>query len=132
MNDPRQFKAPYNPKERIWHESDRLCAAHSAGRELPVKILDLAEFDLHLDLVPVHGLREQLEIGALLMGDLKSILVDKPAGYSDWLAADEAALDCITTHRPKVRRLCGSDCETLACGKPLATCVNFNKIITSL
>ena len=54
MTDPRRFKAPFNPKERIWQEADRLRAAHPAGRELPVKILDL-----------------------LLMGDLKSILVDK-------------------------------------------------------
>lgn len=77
MNDPRQFKAPFIPKERIWQEADRLRAAHPAGRELPVKVLDLAEFDLHLDLVPVNGLREQLDIDALLMGDLKSILVDK-------------------------------------------------------
>ncbi len=82
MNDPRKFKAPYHPKERIWHEADRLRAAHPAGRELPVKILDLAEFDLHLDLVPVNGLREQLDIDALLMGDLKSILVDKRAFMS--------------------------------------------------
>jgi hypothetical protein len=76
LNDPRKFKAPYNPKERIWQEADRLRAAHPAGRELPVRILDLAEFDLHLGLVPVNGLREQLDIDALLMGDLKSILVD--------------------------------------------------------
>jgi len=62
LNDPRKFKAPYNPKERIWQEADRLRAAHPAGRELPVKVLDLAEFDLHLDLVPVNGLREQLDI----------------------------------------------------------------------
>jgi len=47
-----------------------------------VKVLDLAEFDLHLDLVPVNGLREQLDIDALLMGDLKSILVDKRAFMS--------------------------------------------------
>ena len=39
-----------------------------------MKVLDLAEFDLHLDLVPVNGLREQLDMDALLMGDLKSIL----------------------------------------------------------
>lgn len=82
MNDPHKFKAPYNPKERIWQEADRLRATHPAGRELPVNVLDLAEFDLHLDLVPVHGLREQLDIDALLMGDLKSILVDKRAFMS--------------------------------------------------
>ena len=149
MIDPRKFKAPYIPKERIWQEADQLRIAHPAGRSLSVKVLDLAEFDLHLDLVPVNGLREQLDIDALLMGDLKSILVDKrafmsprleyrlrfsvaheigdlipayefagrllvppdalreafqtavqtaqAAGYSDWLAADEAALDYIAT-----------------------------------
>lgn len=50
---------------------------HPAGRELPVAILDLAEFDLGLDLIPMDGLREQLDIDALLMGDLLWILLDK-------------------------------------------------------
>lgn len=82
MIDPRRFKAPYIPKERIWQEADRLRAAHPAGRSLPVKVLDLAEFDLDLDLVPVSGLREELDIEALLMGDLRSILVDRHAFMS--------------------------------------------------
>ena len=82
MTDPRKFKAPFIPKERIWQEADRLRAAHPAGQSLPVRILDLAEFDLGLDLVPVDGLREQLDIDALLMGDLRSILLDKRAFMS--------------------------------------------------
>ncbi|MBI2929731.1 MAG: ImmA/IrrE family metallo-endopeptidase [Verrucomicrobia bacterium] len=77
MNDPRRFKAPYISKERIWQEADRLRAAHPAGAFLPVRALDLAEFDLGLELVPIGGLREQLDIEALLMGDLRTILVDK-------------------------------------------------------
>ncbi len=52
-------------------------AAYPAGCSLPVQVLDLAEFDLSLELIPTDGLREQLDIDALLMGDLKSILVDK-------------------------------------------------------
>ena len=79
MNDPRHFKAPFISKERIWQEADRLRAAHPGGRSLPVRILDLAEFDLGLELIPVDGLREQLDIESLLMGDLTSILVDKLA-----------------------------------------------------
>ena len=51
MTDPRKFKAPYNPKERIWQEADRLRTALPGGHSLPVKVLDLAEFDLRLDLV---------------------------------------------------------------------------------
>ncbi len=76
MTDPRKFKAPYNPKERIWQEADRVRAAHPATGPLRVgrgeggrrsgevspsyiNVLDLAEFDLGLDLVPVDGLREE-------------------------------------------------------------------------
>jgi hypothetical protein len=66
VTDPRKFKAPYNPKERIWQEADRVRAAYPAGRLLPVQVLDLAEFDLGLDLIPTDGLREQLDIDALL------------------------------------------------------------------
>lgn len=99
MTDPRKFKAPYNPKERIWQEADRLRAAHPAAAPLRVgrgeggqrpgevsscivQVLDLAEFDLGLDLVPANRLREQLDIEALLMGDLRSILVDRRAFMS--------------------------------------------------
>jgi len=32
VTDPRKFKAPFIPKERIWQEADRLRAAHPAGR----------------------------------------------------------------------------------------------------
>lgn len=79
MIDPGKFKAPFIPKDRIWQEADALRAKHPSGRCLPVQVLDLAEFDLGLSLIPVDGLREQLDIEALLMGDLSSILVDKRA-----------------------------------------------------
>ena len=79
MKDPANFKAPFIPKEQIWREIEKLRAAHPTGRIVPVPVLDLAEFDLALDLIPADGLRDQLEIDALLMGDLKSILVDRRA-----------------------------------------------------
>lgn len=79
MNDPGKFKAPFIPKERIWQETEKLRAAYPAGRAVPVQVLELAEFDLGLELIPAEGLREELEMDALLMGDLKSILVDRRA-----------------------------------------------------
>ncbi len=82
MTNPRKFKAPFISKERIWQEADRLRATHPAGRGLPVQVLDLAEFDLGLDLIPADRLREHLDIEALLMGDLKSVLVDQRAFMS--------------------------------------------------
>jgi hypothetical protein len=77
MIDPRKFKAPVHPKEQIWREVEKLRAASPAPRSLPVPVFDLAQFDLGLDLVPVEGLSEQLDIDALLIGDLRSILLDK-------------------------------------------------------
>ncbi len=79
MNDPRRFKAPFIPKERIWQAAETLRAAHPAGRRVPVEVLELAEFDLGLELIPAEGLREKLEIDALLMGNLQSVLVDRRA-----------------------------------------------------
>jgi hypothetical protein len=79
VTDPRRFKAPFIPKERIWQEADRLRETYVSGRTPPVKVLDLAEFDLGLDLIPASGLREEVDIDALLMGDLTSILVDRHA-----------------------------------------------------
>lgn len=35
MTDTRKFKAPANPKERIWQETNRLRTAHREGRSLP-------------------------------------------------------------------------------------------------
>lgn len=77
MNDPRKFKAPFIPKERIWQAAEKLRAAYAAGRRVPVEVLELAEFDLGLELIPAEGLREELEIDALLMGNLRSVLVDR-------------------------------------------------------
>jgi hypothetical protein len=57
VNDPRKFKAPFIPKERIWQEADRLRAAHPAGRKLPVQVLDLAEFDF----APISSISFALE-----------------------------------------------------------------------
>ena len=42
--------------------------------DLPVNVLDLAEFDLGLDLVPAYALTEECDTDAVLLGDLKTIL----------------------------------------------------------
>jgi IrrE N-terminal-like domain len=75
--DPREFQAPFLSKARIWAEADKLRAAHPSGCSFPVNVLDLAEFDLGLELVPADGLREECDTEAILLGDLKTILVDK-------------------------------------------------------
>jgi len=59
LNRPDKFKAPFIPKERIWQEAEKLRANYPAAHKMPVPVLELAEFDLGLDLIPAEGLREQ-------------------------------------------------------------------------
>lgn len=75
--DPRQFRAPYITKDRIWKAADELRAKFASGAQLPVNVLDMAEFDLGLEIVPADNLRERCDTEAILLGDLQTIIVDK-------------------------------------------------------
>jgi IrrE N-terminal-like domain len=75
--DPKRFRAPFIPKDRIWKEADGLRAKFASGAKIPINVLDMAEFDLGLEIVPADGLRERCDTEAILLGDLKTILVDK-------------------------------------------------------
>lgn len=77
--DPWRFKAPYLRRAKIWDEADGLRARFPSGATLPVPVLDLAEFDLGLELVPKARLRQAGDIEALLLGDLRTIVVDRDA-----------------------------------------------------
>jgi hypothetical protein len=77
--DARNFRAPFLPPDQIWKRADEVREKYPAGRSFPVEVLDLAEFDLGLELVPADGLRRLCDTEAVLLGDLKTILVDKDA-----------------------------------------------------
>jgi hypothetical protein len=72
--DARHFKAPYLRRTDIWKEADGLRQRLLTQATLPVPVLDLAEFDLGLELVPKTNLRRADDIDALLPGDLKTIV----------------------------------------------------------
>jgi len=77
--EPQKFRAPFLSPAEIWKRADDVREKYPAGRSFPVEVLDLAEFDLGLELVPADGLRRQCDTEAILFGDLKTILVDKDA-----------------------------------------------------
>ena len=80
--DARHFKAPYLRRTDIWKQADELRLRLLPRATLPVPVLDLAEFDFKLELVPKANLRRAGDIDALLMGDLRSFLLDKRAFMS--------------------------------------------------
>src|SRR5436190_1368412 len=74
---PEKFKAPYITKPQLWATAEKLRARFPKFAGPPVDVLKIAEFGLSLDFDPrpLAG----LETVALLMRDLKTIVVDKEA-----------------------------------------------------
>lgn len=75
--NPEDIRARFLRKEEIWGSVEKFRVDYSVVDDLPVNVLDLAEFDLCLDLVPAYALTEECDTDAVLLGDLKTILVDK-------------------------------------------------------
>ena len=77
--DAQHFKAPYLRRPDIWKQADELRERLLPQGTLPVPVLDLAEFDLGLELDPRANLRRAGDVDALLLGDLRTVVVDRDA-----------------------------------------------------
>jgi len=78
--DAKKFKAPYITKEEAWKKADQVRKEHWPSGDLPVEV-ELLLYPLGLDLVPHHSIKETGDVDALLLGDLKTIIVD----YQDYM-----------------------------------------------
>lgn len=76
------FRAPYLPMPEIRAAADAFRNKYWAGKDVPVDILAIVEFDLDMEIRPVPGMREQADVDALLLGDMRTIAVDS-ALYMD-------------------------------------------------
>lgn len=70
------FRAPYIPMPRIRAKADEFREKHWAGKDVPVDVLAIAEFDLDMEIRPVSSIRELADVDALLLGDMRTIAVD--------------------------------------------------------
>jgi hypothetical protein len=77
--DAQHFKTPYLRRTDIWKQADELRGRFLPQATLPVPALDIAEFDLGLELDPRANLRRAGDIDALLLGNLTTIVVDRDA-----------------------------------------------------
>lgn len=74
--DPRQFRTPYIDLATIRREADAFRAKYWNDTP-PVDILDILEFGLEMEIVPVQSLRSDFDIDALLMADFQTMRVDQ-------------------------------------------------------
>jgi len=73
----------YKPKrltnKSIWEQADLFRESKEYGKEIPVKIEKLIEFELNMDIIPITGLKELSGVKAFLSLNLKGIRVDRKA-----------------------------------------------------
>ena len=81
--DPRAFKAPYIDKQECWRKADEFREQHWTSGTIPVDVLSIAEFDLNLEIRTISRLKEDADIDALLLGDWKTLIVDRDQYLDD-------------------------------------------------
>jgi hypothetical protein len=72
-----EFKAPFLDYESIRSIVDRFLDKHHPGRELPIPVDEIIEFNFGINIVPVLGLQRKFEVEGFTSSDLKNIYVDE-------------------------------------------------------
>jgi hypothetical protein len=80
--DPTKFKAPFITKEDAWKKADQIRQKHWPSGDLPIEV-EMLLWPLGLKLVPFPSLRDAGDVDALLLGDLKTIIVDNQDYFND-------------------------------------------------
>ncbi len=74
--NPKEFKAPFIPIQHIRSEADNFRQTYWPSNTIPVNIFDILEFELDIEMRTISTLKKDADIDALLLGDLKTIVVD--------------------------------------------------------
>jgi len=78
-----KFKAPVISRMQVQAKADRFRERFWPSGTMPVNINEIVEFDLEMEIRSIQGLRESSDIDALLLGDLKTIVVDRDIYMDD-------------------------------------------------
>lgn len=73
--DWEKFKAPYIRQEQAWQEAERIRRKYWPSGEIPVEVEEIL-WKIGLKLEPIPSLKADVDVDALLSGDLTRIIVD--------------------------------------------------------
>ena len=76
MEDYSEFKCPWIPKQEIWEKAEKFRTTYWPENILPVNTEKVVESRLKLNIEPMHGLEDELDMDAFLRMDLSGIVVD--------------------------------------------------------
>lgn len=75
--DAKHFKAPFISQHDCWAAADEFRKKYWPSGDIPVDVLAIVEFDLGLEIRAISGLKEDADVDALLLGDWKTLIVDR-------------------------------------------------------
>lgn len=81
--DAQNFRAPFINQQQVWSAADIFRRQYWPSGEIPVDVLAMAEFDLNLEIRTITGLKEDADVDALLLGDWKTLIVDRQQYMDD-------------------------------------------------
>ncbi len=68
--DLSSFKAPFYKYDKIRQITKNLLAQYGKDNDIPVDIDHLVEFDLGIDIIPVHSLKPAYQVDSWLSNDV--------------------------------------------------------------
>jgi hypothetical protein len=72
-----KLKIPVLSYEQIRNHANAFLSKYNATGVIPVPIEEIAEFSLHLNIIPIPGIQNSLEVAGFISSDLRSISVDQ-------------------------------------------------------
>ncbi len=81
--EPAYFKAPFIEQRQCWEFAEQFRRKYWASDKVPVDVLEIAEFDLELNIRTISRLKEDADVDALLLGDWQTLIVDQQQYLED-------------------------------------------------
>lgn len=72
-----KLEIPIYSYEQIRNHANAFLAKYNPTGVIPVPIEEIAEFSLHLNIIPIPGIQDTLEVAGFISSDFKSISVDQ-------------------------------------------------------
>lgn len=70
------IEIPFFSYEEIRNRADAFLRQYHPSREIPVSIEEIIEFQMHIDIFPIQGLHQVLDVDGFTISDLSTICVD--------------------------------------------------------
>ncbi len=83
--EPSDFIAPFITREQAWAAADTFRQAHGHQDVTPVDVLDIAEIQLGISVIPIPGLSDRHRVVAAISPDFQRIYLDNELYIDDRL-----------------------------------------------